>query len=267
MRVTKLIDSFVIIIYSIVLIVVLLIPEADLTIKLNLSHAGPSWNFPLGNDALGRSYLNLILVAIKETVPLLWLVSSIALILGWILGITIQCGNLIPKPVRYLTSLACSSLNGIPFFISIFFSMIILGNIGIHSILWGLAFVFFLQGCSQISLLAAGSKHLLFWDVHRSLGGRPLHRLVKYGLLGAWKAELWQQWRMSLQMAIIAEMALSYMGLGVQEPYISLGLILSEQMAQYLSGQMLFALLGLILSFIFIVRLTAIPARLFDKSD
>ncbi len=243
------------------------LPQWDLSINLKAAHTSPSWHFPLGTDSLGRSYLALIFAAIGETVPILWLTSSLALLGGWSLGILLSCLDRMPETLRWIIKVMCSSLKGIPFFLMIFAIILLSGQVGIYSVLWGLGIIFLLQGCSQIFLLGEQAKNLLFWQAHRSLGGSTLQRLWKYGVTSGWRHQLWKQWCISLQMAIIAETALSYLGLGVQEPYISLGLVLSEQMGSYLGGHILVALSGVLFCLLLLAQVPRWTIILLEKAD
>ena len=226
-------------------------------IDLSRSSLSFSVMHPLGTDHLGRDLVARISHAIHYTIPFLWGGVTIGLLLGWIAG-TLICllEELFPDtPVLPVIDQLLLLLSGIPIFLVVFSLSIWLLDMGINIISASLLCLFFLNGCNRIRVLYLQSSTLGYWKAHKAYGGKLGARILQYGFLCSWWPFLLVQWFQGLNASVVAEVSLSYLGFGVQEPNPSLGNILSSHFSDYLHGD--FKVLGGVLGVLAV--LTIVP--------
>ncbi|SMF69539.1 hypothetical protein [Pseudobacteriovorax antillogorgiicola] len=238
-------------------------------IDLKLANQSLSWAHPLGTDHLGRDLLVRLGTALRATIPVIWGTVSLSLLLGWWLGSVLCFLEERPyfKPFTSLIDASVALLAGIPIFLLIFLLALLLESPGLKGLLVACSLVMASNGCFSIRTLFSESKNLGYWQAQESLGGCVLSRVWAYGIRGHWLGALGSQWCRCLSLAVMAEVSLSYLGFGVQEPDPSLGNILSSHFSDYLHGDLRVLLSGVACLALFVQLprwlelLTALRAR------
>ena len=207
--------------------------EVDLAQMLN----PVSWQHLLGTDALGRDLLLRLSEAIIGTVPWLWG----AVILGSGLGLALSSLRLSVSGKCKFTWLPfdglAMTLVALPALLMVFSAMIILDVYGLSSLLCSLSLISFLRFYCLCLRDYQESCRLGYWQAHEALGGSAKRQIWRYGVLGRWRPGLTDELLHLMRFVILAEMALSYLGFGVQEPKASLGNILASHYDLFLKGQ------------------------------
>jgi peptide/nickel transport system permease protein len=184
---------------------------------------GPSWAHPFGTDALGRDMLSRLVFGARVSLLIGVVSASVSAVIGATLGISAgYFGGRVDRFVQYLINV----------------------RLAMPVILVALATVALLGGSMTVVIMVLG---LLLWDrfavVLRSatMQVRSMEYIAAAEMLGARRSRiLWKDVLpnvmnhlivvLTLEMAhaIILEAALSFLGLGVQPPTPSWGLMLSE---------------------------------------
>lgn len=203
---------------------------------IDLTHmlAPPSALHPLGTDSLGRDLLARIAAAVQETVLPLWTFSALATLGGILLGLALMHAPLPPFMARTLRVLM-RLVAGFPAVVLVFGLSIALGT-GFWAVALGLCIFFALRAGEAVENLWIADKNLGFWVAHTALGGTPLGRVWRYGILGSWRDRLTQLLCFHLRIALIVEASLSYLGFGIQEPDSSFGNLISAHFNLLLRG-------------------------------
>jgi len=184
---------------------------------------GPSWNHLLGTDELGRDQLARILAATKIS---LW-ASCQATVVGVVLGVPIGLAmGLVGGRADSVISRAFDSLQSIPPLILAIAIVAIVGrNLTPAMIAIGIVFspTFYRVSRAAASTIA-GETYI---EASRSMGQRT-YKIVLAHVLGNASSALIVQVSTTFAFGILAEAALSYLGLGVQPPSASLGSMLTS---------------------------------------
>lgn len=184
---------------------------------------GGTWQYPFGTDALGRDMLSRLIYGARVSLMIGVIAASVSAVIGTVLGISAgYFGGRWDQFVQYLINV----------------------RLAMPVILVALAAVSLLGGSMLIVTMVMG---LLLWDrfavVLRSatMQVRSMEYIAAADMLGATQARI--MWKdvlpnvmnaliviLTLEMAhaIVLEAALSFLGLGVQPPTPSWGLMISE---------------------------------------
>jgi ABC-type dipeptide/oligopeptide/nickel transport system permease subunit len=197
-----------------------------LSIEQNTKQAlqGPSQNFVLGTDSLGRSYAQRLLVGIRTSLVIVSTATLVSLILA--LGVAQKLSN--PNSwTREFLSRAVDILQGIPNLLLVLLFMA-LSDSNSPFVLAGLMGIFNWAGMARIfeaELVKLRAEPFL--EASRSLGASPMQIFCFHG---------WPALRNTLVLALLVhipgqilfESSLSFLGFGVQPPNTSLGSLISE---------------------------------------
>ncbi|MCF1744366.1 ABC transporter permease [Paradevosia shaoguanensis] len=184
---------------------------------------GGSWTYPLGTDGLGRDSLARLVFAARVSVGLA-LVGTIA---GAILGTTL--GLIAARSRNMLGSLIDAAIDlqaAIPFMIIALATLAIFGNslplfVAILSIYGWESYARLVRG-------SAMSAHTLtFVDAARTIGVSPLAIDIRHILPTVFNVVI-VQLTLNFPQTILLETGLSFLGLGIQPPFTSLGQLLGE---------------------------------------
>ena len=208
--------------------------DQGLSIHLGLIGGEISWERPLGNDGLGRNLLLLILKGVVTTAPILWSLAILSIFAGWLLGALMVYHS--PKLWVSALEKVVLKLGAVPMFLLVLLFSILSGEVGIEGLIYSLSVTLLIQGARTILRLYSEDHRKLYWQAHKSFGGSKLRRILSYGFSQLWFSHLKVELILVLQMAIITEVSLSYLGLGIQEPGISLGNLLAANLHLYMSG-------------------------------
>jgi peptide/nickel transport system permease protein len=184
---------------------------------------GPSWNHFLGTDELGRDEFARILAATKIS---LWAATQATLV-GLVLGVPLGLATgFLGGRIDSITSRTFDSLQSIPPLILAIAIVAVLGRqLTPAMIAIGIVFSPTFYRVSRAAAATVASETYI--EASRSMGQRT-HKILLTHVLGNVGPALIVQISTSFAFGILAEAALSYLGLGVQPPSASLGSMLTS---------------------------------------
>lgn len=185
--------------------------------------AGGSWQYPLGTDHLGRDMVSRIVYAIRTSIVIALLGTFIGAVLGTLLGLVAARMRGISDQSIMMVVDAQAALP------SLFLALALLAFFGNNPLLFVL--VVSLDGWEKYTRLVRGlvlsEQASGYVRAVEQLGAGSL-RLVRDHLLPNIAASLVVQATINFPGTILLETSLSFLGLGVQPPGTSLGLMLGE---------------------------------------
>ena len=211
-----------------------------------------SWSHWLGTDNLGRDVYARISSAILFVTLPIWA----GVFLGSSLGVC-AAALLISVRSRLLNIWIRCSCAGVrlihlfPVAILAIVVMTISERINFMVLCSVLFTSFFAQSFVWTENQFRRDKNLMYWQAHESMGGGLFRRIWQYGIFQHWKQGLLNLMRFQLAAAVVVEISLSYLGLGVLEPSPSFGNILASHFEIGMRGE--YHLLSVILISIILV--------------
>lgn len=198
--------------------------EQDLLARLSPpAFAGGDPAYLLGTDHLGRDVLSRLLHAIRISVIVAALGAVIGAIFGSLLGVI--AGHFRGIVEDIIMGFA-DVQSAIPFFI---FAILIIAFFGNNLVLFILIIGY--QGWERYARLARGlvvaANAEGYAEAARSLGLSQAH-IYRYHIAPNILGALFVQMTLNMSETIILEATLSFLGLGIQPPLTSLGLMLSD---------------------------------------
>lgn len=184
---------------------------------------GPSWSHLFGTDELGRDQLSRILAAARIS---LWAALQ-ATVVGAVLGVPLGLvTGLLGGRVDAIVSRIYDAVQSIPPLILAIAVVAVLGrNLTPAMVAIGIVFS---PGFYRVSRAASSTvAHETYMEASRSMG-QTTGKIVVTHVLGNVSAALIVQTSTTLAFGILAEAALSYLGLGVQPPSASLGSMMTS---------------------------------------
>jgi peptide/nickel transport system permease protein len=184
---------------------------------------GPSWTYLLGTDEYGRDTFSRIVYGSRTSLSVGIISVGISLVLGTVLGLAAGYYLGIADMV---ISRIMDVLYAFPPILLALVMVSILGT-GIEKVMVAIGLVFtptFARVCRG-SVLAERGK--VYVDAARTVGASN-RRIIWRHILPNVMAPLIVQASLCMSYAILAEAALSYLGLGTQPPMPSWGLMLSK---------------------------------------
>jgi peptide/nickel transport system permease protein len=192
-------------------------------VNLQIPLRGPSWGHLLGTDQLGRDELARILAATRISLWAALLATVTGIIIGVPLGLLtgFRGGRIMDAVV----SRAFDCLQSIPALILAIAFVAALGRqLTFAMIAVGIAFSpTFYRVSRAAAATVAGESYI---EASRSMGQRTAKMVITH-VFGNVAAPLIALTSTTFAFGILAEAALSYLGLGVQPPQASLGTMLS----------------------------------------
>lgn len=183
----------------------------------------PNPEYLLGTDQFGRDIFSRIMVSTRYAL----LVGIVSVTAGAIVGITL--GALAGIAQKFLQSLIMRIIDGLMAFPGMLLALMfvaVLGK-GLGNAVLAIA-IFMIPSFARLAYsLVIDQKNELYVKAARSLGANRWY-IVRKHILPAMLPRLITQWSSSIGSAILLESSLSFLGLGVQPPNASLGLMLSE---------------------------------------
>jgi ABC-type dipeptide/oligopeptide/nickel transport system permease subunit len=214
-------------------------------VNLNIPLRGPSWSHLLGTDQLGRDEFSRILSATRIS---LWAALQ-ATVVGFFVGVPLGLSmGLRGGRIDSFVSRSFDSLQSIP---PLILAIAIIAALGREltpaMIAVGLVFspTFYRVARASASTIANES----YVEASRSMGQRTW-KVVATHVVGNVSGPLIAQTSTAFAFGILAEAALSYLGLGVQPPEASLGSMLASSADLLNSSPQLTILPGLVIMFI-----------------
>ncbi len=184
---------------------------------------GPSRAHPFGTDQYGRDVLSRVMAGAPTSIAVGVIAVGIGALVGIVLGLASGwVGGWLDEGAMRLVD----AVQGFPAILSaLLFTAVFAPGVGISMVAIGIAFVPAFARLTRGAVLELRGRE--FVVAARALGARDL-RLVLRHILPNTMAPLIVQATTSFPVAILAEAALAYLGLGTQPPHPSWGLMLKE---------------------------------------
>lgn len=183
----------------------------------------PSFGHPFGTDSLGRDVLTRIIYGIRISVGISFMGIAIASLIGVIVGlISGYFGGVIDDIVMRFVDL----LFAFPSYVLALFLMIALG-FGIINVILAMALVYIPIFARLMRGMAQMIKEEQYVDAARTVGMNDI-KIMFMEILPNGVSPIIVQATIGIAYAIILEAGLSFLGLGVQPPAPSLGVILAD---------------------------------------
>ncbi len=203
----------------------------------------PSWAHPLGTDSFGRDVLTRVLFGGRISLLVSFAGVLLAAAAGTLSGMTAAYhGGLTDAALMRFSDL----LFAFPSFVLALFLMVVLG-FGVENVILAIALVYF----PIFARLARNTTLLVkeepFIQAARLMGQSPL-RILFREILPNIAAPLVVQASIGLAFGIVIEAGLSFLGLGVQPPTPSLGVIMADGREYFQRGPWVLTLTGLVIS-------------------
>ena len=185
--------------------------------------AGGTWEFPLGTDGLGRDMLARLVFGARLSLGLALVGTLIGAVLGTTLGLIAARSH---RLVGQVIDAAIDLQAAIPFIIIALAALAIFGNsLTLFVLILGL------YGWESYARLVRGtamSAHTLpYVDAARTIGVRPVVIDLRH-ILPTVLNVIVVQVTLNFPQTILLETGLSFLGLGVQDPYTSLGQLIGQ---------------------------------------
>lgn len=202
------------------------------TVDPTSSRLAPSALHPFGTDMLGRDVMSRVVYGARVSLMVGVIATAIALVSGLILGslsayfggiwdaIIMRLGDIFLSFPYVLFVIAMLAVLG-PGFINVFIAIGLLGWTSIARVLRS-SILQVKESDYVLAARALGAGHLRI--ILRHILPNSLASVIVYGT-------------MSIGSAIITESALSFLGLGIQPPTPSWGLMIAEGQTQLMAGQ------------------------------
>ncbi|MBT9778107.1 ABC transporter permease subunit [Clostridium sp. MCC353] len=225
------------------------------------SFIDPSSTYLFGTDSVGRDLAVRILYATRMTIKIAFTGMVFALVIGTVLGILAgMCGGKVDLFVTFLSDARQSIPNT---FIGIFCACFFGGGEGM------IILVIALTGWSAYTKLMRSQilqlKEAKYIECSRAMGASGLRIAIEH-ILPNMASLLIVRATMSLSAYILLESSLSYLGLGIQPPQTSLGVLISEG-RDYLTNQWWLAIIPSIVMIFLIMQVSLLGDWVRDKLD
>lgn len=227
----------------------MLMPYSPTAMSFTTVFQPPSLAHPFGTDSLGRDVFTRVLYGARVSLLISGAGVAAALLIGTAIGMTAAyAGGLYDLVVMRIMDLLFS----FPAFVLALFLMVVIG-FGVVNVSIAIALVYVPIFARLAHNLTLSVREEAYVQAARVMG-QPVPRLLAREILPNIAAPLMVQASISLAFGIIIEAGLSFLGLGVQPPTPSLGVIMADGQEYFrrapwvltLSGLgICFALLGL----------------------
>jgi peptide/nickel transport system permease protein len=184
---------------------------------------GPSWKHPFGTDDLGRDVFSRVILAVPVSLEVGAIAVGISLLVGTTVGVL---AGFYGRFVDTVLMRAMDTLFAFPAVLLAVAIVAVLGpGLGHAMIAIGVAYTPIFARIARGSVLIV--RESVYVRAVRSLGATDL-RLLRLHVLPNILAPIIVQTSLSFAFAILSEAALSFLGLGVQPPRPSWGVMLSD---------------------------------------
>jgi peptide/nickel transport system permease protein len=198
-------------------------PRDPLRMELGARLEGPSATHPMGTDQYGRDLLSRVMRGAIASLA----VGAVAVAIGMSVGVVLGAsGGWIGGWLDEATMRVADAVYGFPAVLSALLITSVFGpGVLISMVAVGIAYVPVFARLTRASVLSLRAQE--FVTAARALGARDRLILWRHVLPNT-VSPLIVQATISFPLAILAEAALSYLGLGPQPPHPSWGLMLRE---------------------------------------
>lgn len=192
-------------------------------INADATFGSPSWEFPLGNDHLGRSVLARLVSALRISLLLGTLSALLAALAGTIVGVAVgYYGGLLDELVMRFVDM----LFAFPWLLMAILVAAALGT-GPQSIVVAIVFVMFPSFCRIVRGPTLSVREREYVTAAVVVGASPV-RIIFRHLVPNVFAPIFIQLSYTISVALILEGSLSFLGLGVQPPTATLGSLMRD---------------------------------------
>jgi oligopeptide transport system permease protein len=205
------------------LVVPMLLPWGFDVIDWDAVRAGPSLSHPLGTDSVGRDLLARTLVGTRVTVGVALAAAAVALIIGTAWG---AIAGWVGRRTDELMMRIVDALYALPFMFVVILLMVVFGR-SILLVFLGIGAVEWLTMARVVRGQVMQLKERPFVIAAEAAGVRPVRILTGHilpNVAGVAMAYL----MLTVPQVVMVESFLSFLGLGVQEPMTSLGIMVKE---------------------------------------
>jgi peptide/nickel transport system permease protein len=212
-----------VIVYAAVALTVPLLPLRDPLLPSTLRLAGPSADFPLGTDALGRDVLSRILFGARLSMQVAVVSVAIATIVGGALG-------LVSGYLGGIVDLVIGRVMDVFFaFPAILLALGIVAALGPdpRNVILAIGVVYTPIFARVVRGQVLAFKAREFVEAARAVGATPARIVVRH-IVPNLLSTLIVQVSLALSWAVLTEGALSFLGLSAQPPAPSWGVMLNE---------------------------------------
>ena len=180
--------------------------------------AGPSWNHPMGTDALGRDLLTRVLDGARVSMTVGIGTALIALIIGTTYGLV---SGFKGGPIDDLMMRLVDIFYGLPDML-IFILLSLLFGKSIGGLLVALGLVTWVRFARITRGQVLQAKEFVYVEGARAMGA-PRRRILMRHILPNILGPILVTLTFSIPAAILAESTLSFIGLGINDPYSGWG--------------------------------------------
>lgn len=204
----------------------------------------PGWSHPFGTDSFGRDVLTRVLLGGRVSLTISVTGVALAAMIGIPAGLaSAWFGGWIDQILMRIADL----LFAFPSFVLALFLMVVLG-FGVTNVIFAIALVYIPIFARLARNLALTVREEAFVQAAR-LMGQSTPRILAREILPNIIAPLLVQASISVAFGVIIEAGLSFLGLGVQPPTPSLGVIMADGREYFNQGPWVLTLTGLFISF------------------
>ncbi len=198
-------------------------PRDPLRMELAARLEGPSWTHPMGTDQYGRDLLSRVMRGAIASLA----VGAVAVAIGMSVGVVLgAAGGWVGGWLDEAAMRVTDAVYGFPAVLSALLVTSVFGpGVLISMVAVGIAYVPVFARLTRASVLSLRAQD--FVAAAEALGARDGAILWRHVLPNT-VSPLIVQATISFPLAILAEAALSYLGLGTQPPHPSWGLMLRE---------------------------------------
>ena len=191
----------------------------------------PSWKHPFGTDFLGRDVLSRVLIATRIAMLVGIIAVAIALTLGLLLGpISGYYGGAVDSVIMRVADIFFA----FPYILFVLLIMSVLGQ-GFQNVFIAIGVL----GWATFARISRGQvlsvKSMEYVEAARAQGAGDVRIIFRHVLPNS-MAPVYVAVAMAIGGAIATEAALSYLGIGVQPPNASWGLMIAESVQYLASG-------------------------------
>ena len=217
--------------------------------------------FPFGTDDLGRDVLSRILYGSRSVFLVGTITVSVSLTIGTLIGILSGLGN------RFLDNLLMFFVDSLLSFPTILLALTIVTFLGygLSQVMLALGIIFSPVFARIVRVETMALKHEGYVEAAHTLGTR-WPKIIAHHLLPNIAGKLIVQSAVVFASSIVVESSLSYLGLGIQPPNPSWGLMLKDARNHILTSPYLAVYPGLFLA-LTVLSFTMIGDYLSEKTN
>ena len=196
----------------------------------------PSWSHPFGTDFLGRDVLSRTLIATRIAMLVGVIAVAIALTLGLLLGpVSGYYGGAVDSVIMR----AADIFFAFPYILFVLLIMSVLGQ-GFQNVFIAIGVLGWATFARVVRGQILSVKSMEYVEAARAQGAGDLRIIFRHVLPNS-MAPVYVAVAMAIGGAIATEAALSYLGIGVQPPNSSWGLMISDSVDYLAVGQLVVA--------------------------